>query len=200
MNTTLRHWLILMALALILFPDAPTGAQQVYQWIDKDGVRRFSNKPPTSAEVQSVQKSDEIPHDAEADRQRMAREEDAFEEWLAKEREKQALAEVAEKKAQAEAERRAETRRQQELEEKVRELEQDLEKEKRRSRYDYWFFPTRPPIVSPYVAHGSNRPGHFPGYRPGHSGKDRPSHGKPPGEEPVHLPAEEQRLRGNKIR
>ena len=56
----------------------------IYSWIDRDGVKRFSNRPP-NGDINNIQTMKEIPYDEEAAALRKAMEKEWEEERLAEE-------------------------------------------------------------------------------------------------------------------
>ena len=61
-----------MVTALVICLVMPALAGQMYEWIDENGTRHFSNEePPPGATI--VKEGKEIPYDAEKDKARMER-------------------------------------------------------------------------------------------------------------------------------
>lgn len=61
---------ILIAGLMVLVGVAAPSIADIYRWRDPDGVIRFSNQPPPSG-VKVLDRIEEVPYDAESDRQRM---------------------------------------------------------------------------------------------------------------------------------
>lgn len=116
-----------------------TGYADIYTWIDEGGVKHFSNfSPPANAEV--LMKTEELPYDEQADKERMEAER--------QERRVAAWQEIADKEAellerQQAAERRIEAANLK-AEEALREAEALLneaeEKYNSRSTRGYWYY------------------------------------------------------------
>ena len=68
-------------------------AAQIYEWIDKDGVRHFTNVPPPAG-VNIVNEQEAIPYDEAADQKRM-QEDQAIHDQLMEQEESQAEQQTA---------------------------------------------------------------------------------------------------------
>jgi len=102
---------------VILAPAVP--GSEIYQWVDENGVKRFSNQqPPEGVEV--IQRSRETPYDEAADTARRERDAVMIRELMERQKKEQADAEALarekemerlkrEKQAQAERIRELET-------------------------------------------------------------------------------------------
>lgn len=157
------------ALVLLLWSSVTLG-DVLYEWVDENGVRHYTNtRPPKDAGATVLM--DEIPYDPEADRQRQAREEALRQEH--QEAEDRERLENAERAAEA-AERDAAAARR-ETERLARELEQEREAD---SDYGIYYPPRRHP--------GHRRPPHRPP-RDRHPATDRVPRDRRPGY-PVYEP------------
>jgi hypothetical protein len=79
----MRNLILHIALLAAFLTAAPAGAE-IYHWVDDQGVPHYSNqKPPATDKTLSTQ--EEIPYDAEADRQRREAEAAAWKEELERE-------------------------------------------------------------------------------------------------------------------
>jgi len=70
---------ILLGILIILLISIPVGAQ-VYKWVDKDGVTRYSDSPPPEG-VESYETEEEIAYDEAADKARTEDDSRAVEEY-----------------------------------------------------------------------------------------------------------------------
>jgi len=63
----LTFWAIIVWVGLVF---APQPGAEIYQWVDENGVKRFSNSPPADAEDVDII-FEEKPYDQRADQERM---------------------------------------------------------------------------------------------------------------------------------
>jgi len=128
-----------MLIFLLVLGWAAVVSAEIYVWIDANGVRRFTNKPPPMG-ITPVDTIDEIPFDAmadsvrrENDNQEMQR---LFEHWR---KERQIAVE------QQDAERRREAEEMQ-----LKKTGYQLEEARRWNRfYDHYFGPSYVPVLPP---------------------------------------------------
>lgn len=125
---------------------APVSAEEVYWWVDENGIKRFSDRPPENVR-QEVNRTKAIPYDGAVDQQRTRADEANTRQWLETQRARQAKAEAEARKAreikQAEQERLEEQRRE---EEARRKAEQEA---RRKNKSAAKKARTRPPTASP---------------------------------------------------
>jgi hypothetical protein len=69
---------LIIILLLFIF-RLPVMSGQVYQWIDENGVKHFTNEPPPEGAT-IIDKDKEIQYDEAKDRQRMKQDEQSFKE------------------------------------------------------------------------------------------------------------------------
>ncbi|MDJ0721998.1 MAG: DUF4124 domain-containing protein [Desulfobacterales bacterium] len=121
---------------------------EIYQWVDGNGVRHYSNTPPP----EEVQIQNRFPEEEfDPDEEKNIRE--AEDRELAKLQERLAQARAQMEKARQEAERQQAQRREAENLRRIRELEKEVEELKRRRRRPVWIGPYLPKAV-PYPAAG----------------------------------------------
>lgn len=117
----------LRVLLLLVLVAGAAAAGEVYEWIDAQGVRRFSNTPPPDGAT-VIRKREETPYDAAADAARQERDAALMEEIRARDAARQAEEAAAARKKAAERAAAQEKERQAAKDQRIR----DLEKENRR--------------------------------------------------------------------
>ena len=130
-------WSIGVVAAVLLTPTAVIA--EIYQWVDGNGVRHYSNTPPPDG-VQIQNRFSEEKFDP--DEEQKIRE--AEDRELAKLQERLAQARAQMEKARQEAERQQAQQREAENQRRIRELEKEVEELKRRRRRPVWIGPYLP--------------------------------------------------------
>ncbi len=142
---------IVLSLGIVAVVFLAHGAvsAEIYQWIDGNGVRHYSNTPPPEG-VQITNRFAEEKFDPEEEKKIRA----AEEKELAKLQERLAQARAQREQARQEAERQQAQRREAEHQRRIKELEQKVEELERRRRRPIWIGPHLPQAV-PYPAAGN---------------------------------------------
>jgi TolA-binding protein len=141
--------ILLSGLAAILLLATGVVSADVYQWIDADGVRHYSNTPPPD-DARIVNRFAEEKFDPAEERKIR----EAEDRELAKLQERLARARAQQAQARQEAERQRAERQEAENQRRIQELEQQVEELKRRRRRPVWIGPYLPEAV-PYPAAGN---------------------------------------------
>ncbi len=138
--------LIVALVFLMIGITVPVAAEEVYQWVDENGVRRFADRPPDTA-AQEVNRTQAIPYDRAADQQRTRADDASNQQWVEAEKARQARAEAEARKAmerkQAEQERIEDQKREEEAQRKAQ------QEERRKNKSAAKKARTRPPTASP---------------------------------------------------
>ena len=119
---------LLLAAGMCLLATAAFGSE-IYQWIDENGVRRYSNQPPPEG-VEVIRRTQETPYDEAADTARRERDAAMMEEIMERQQKEQEAAEALAREKELERLRKEKEAQ----EDRIRQLEKEnarLERENR---------------------------------------------------------------------
>jgi hypothetical protein len=133
-----RTGLIVLIVSLSL--AVPVFAQ-IYEWVDENGVKRFSNEPPPESAV-NVKATEELEYDKAADEARGRKEDAHFQEVGERQRREQA---ESEKQRQAQ-ERQKALEKEKAEEQQIRAQQEEIQRTKRSKRR---IVSPQPPVATP---------------------------------------------------